>query len=221
MKILITGFEPFGEEDINPSYEAVKQIGKIAGVSIVKEEIPVVFGEASEYLIQLIAQHQPDSVVLVGQAGGRAEINVERVAINICDTAYPDNAGNIPQDQPVVEGGESAYFATIPIKKIVDAVRNAHLPAKVSNTAGTYVCNELMYSCLRHLHGTGISAGFIHVPYSSEQVQNKPGVPSMDIPDIARSLEVIIETIAAHRNAAHQNAAHQNEAHQNAAHRNL
>ena len=201
MKLLLTGFTPFAGETINPALEAVKRLpNEIAGMEIVKLEVPTVFGESVRMVQEAIEREQPDFVLSVGQAGGRAEITPERVAINVDDARIPDNAGQQPIDVPIFADGENAYFATLPVKAMAEAIREAGLPSALSNTAGTYVCNHLMYGVLYHLnrHHKDAKAGFIHVPYIPEQTADKPGVPSMPLDDIVRALEAAIAAIPAH-----------------------
>ena len=201
MKLLLTGFTPFAGETINPALEAVKRVKpEIAGMEIVKLEVPTVFGESVRLVQEAIEREQPDFVLSVGQAGGRAEITPERVAINVDDARIPDNVGQQPIDVPIFVDGENAYFATLPVKAMAEAIREAGLPSALSNTAGTFVCNHLMYGVLHHLHQNHKSAkaGFIHVPYISEQTADKPGVPSMPLDDIVRALEAAIAAIPAH-----------------------
>ena len=201
MKLLLTGFTPFAGETINPALEAVKRLpNEIAGMEIVKLEVPTVFGESVRMVQEAIEREQPDFVLSVGQAGGRAEITPERVAINVDDARIPDNAGQQPIDVPIFADGENAYFATLPVKAMAEAIREAGLPSALSNTAGTYVCNHLMYGVLYHLnrHHKDAKAGFIHVPYIPEQIADKPGVPSMPLDDIVRALEAAIAAIPAH-----------------------
>lgn len=201
MKLLLTGFTPFAGETINPALEAVKRLpNEIAGLEIVKLEVPTVFGESVQLVAEAIEREQPDFVLSIGQAGGRAAVTPERVAINVDDARIPDNAGQQPIDVPIFVDGENAYFATLPVKAMTDAIRNAGLPSALSNTAGTYVCNHLMYGVLHHLHQNhkSIKAGFIHVPYIPEQTADKPGVPSMPLDDIVRALEAAIAAIPAH-----------------------
>ncbi|WP_314640551.1 pyroglutamyl-peptidase I [Stomatobaculum longum] len=201
MKLLLTGFTPFDGETINPALEAVKRVkSEIAGMEIVKLEVPTVFGESVRLVAEAIEREQPDFVLSVGQAGGRAAITPERVAINVDDARIPDNAGQQPIDVPIFADGENAYFATLPVKAMAEAIREAGLPSALSNTAGTYVCNHLMYGVLYHLnrHHKDAKAGFIHVPYIPEQTADKPGVPSMPLDDIVRALEAAIAAIPAH-----------------------
>ena len=201
MKLLLTGFTPFDGEKINPALEAVKRVKpEIAGMEIVKLEVPTVFGESVRLVAEAIEREQPDFVLSIGQAGGRAEITPERVAINVDDARIPDNVGQQPIDVPIFADGENAYFATLPVKAMAEAIQKAGLPAALSNTAGTFVCNHLMYGVLHHLHQNHKSAkaGFIHVPYIPEQTADKPGVPSMPLDDIVRALEAAIAAIPAH-----------------------
>lgn len=198
MKVIITGFQPFGKETINPSYEAVRLLpDEIAGAQIIKLQIPVVFGKAGEILAEAIRKESPDVVICVGQAGGRTCMSIERVAINWkeCSADFPDNDGNSPSGNPVQEDGENAYFATIPIKAMVEHMKQNHIPAAISNTAGTYVCNDLMYNLLYTLDKEfpKTRGGFIHVPYATEQCTAHPNFASMSIPDISAGLKFGIE----------------------------
>lgn len=152
MKVLITGFDPFGGEKINPAWEAVKALpDNIDGIEVVKLQIPTVFKKSAKKLFENIDSVKPDVVICVGQAGGRYEFSVERVAINVDDGRIPDNDGYQPVDSPVFEDGENAYFSTLPIKAIVEEVKKVGIPSAVSNTAGTYVCNHIMYLSLIHI----------------------------------------------------------------------
>ena len=201
MKILITGFDPFGGENVNPAYEAVKLLpDTIAGAEIIKLEVPTRFHRAGAVLEDAMQRHKPDAVICVGQAGGRAAITPEKVAINLMDGRIPDNAGYQPVDVPIRADGPAAYFATLPVKAMVQRMRDAGIPAAVSYTAGTYVCNYLLYTLLYLIDKKypNVRGGFIHVPYAMEQVINKPlGTPSMDLRQIARGLETAVEAVAA------------------------
>ncbi len=201
MKILITGFDPFGGENVNPAYEAVKLLpDTIAGAEIIKLEVPTRFHRAGAVLEDAMQRHKPDAVICVGQAGGRAAITPEKVAINLMDGRIPDNAGYQPVDAPIREDGETAYFTSLPVKAMVQRMRDAGIPAAVSYTAGTYVCNYLLYTLLYLIDKKypNVRGGFIHVPYAMEQVINKPlGTPSMDLRQIARGLETAVEAVAA------------------------
>lgn len=198
MKILVTGFEPFGGERVNPALEVVSGLpATIGGATVVTAAIPVVFGQSAQVLEDLLVWHRPDVVVCIGQAGGRSDLTLERVAINVNDAPIADNAGQQPIDEPIRADGQTAYFSTLPIKTMVAAIRQAGLPASVSNTAGTYVCNHLMYQVLYLADKSfpGLRAGFIHVPYLPSQVLDKPGTPSMSLSDISRGLEVALESL--------------------------
>ncbi|MBR2637081.1 MAG: pyroglutamyl-peptidase I [Oscillospiraceae bacterium] len=199
MKILVTGFDPFGGEPVNSALEAVMGMAdEIAGAQIIKLEIPTVFGLCIEKVREAIIAHQPDVVMCVGQAGRRFGVTPEKVAINLDDLPYgADNAGNCPKDQPVAADGPAAYFSTIPVKAMTEAIKAKGLPASVSYTAGTAVCNHMMYGAL-HLAATefpGLRAGFVHVPFVTKQVVARPGFPSMKLEDITTALEACVETI--------------------------
>lgn len=198
MKVLITGFDPFGGEKINPAWEAVRALpDNIDGIEVVKLQIPTVFKKSAKKLFENIDSVKPDVVICVGQAGGRYEFSVERVAINVDDGRIPDNDGYQPVDSSVFEDGENAYFSTLPIKAIVEEVKKAGIPAAVSNTAGTYVCNHIMYSLLYYLNknNLNIKGGFIHVPFIPEQVVEKKNTPYMELTRITKALEISIKAI--------------------------
>ena len=198
MKLLITGFEPFGGETINPAYEAVKTLeDKIMNAEIIKREIPTVFNKSIEVLENLIENEKPDIVICVGQAGGRYDISLERVAINIDDARIKDNEGNQPVDIKIFEDGENAYFTSLPIKRMVKKIREAGIPASISNTAGTFVCNHIMYGLLYLIDKKypNIRGGFIHVPYLPEQVISKRNMPSMSIENIRKGLRLAVEVV--------------------------
>lgn len=199
MKILVTGFDPFGGESVNPAYEAVKKLpDEIQGAQIIKMEIPTVFSRSATVVEEGIKKYQPDVVINVGQAGGRSCVTVEKVAINLAEARIPDNDGEQPIDVPLREDGDTAYFATIPVKAMVEHVREHDIPCHISYTAGTYVCNSIMYHVLYMTKNKypNILAGFIHVPYATEQVVDKPnGTASMPLDMIAKSLYYAIEAI--------------------------
>lgn len=197
MKLLLTAFDPFGGAAINPALEAVKGVPeKIGNVEVIKLTVPTVFHKSVDLTVQAIDTHRPDAVLCIGQAGGRYELTPERVAINLDDARIPDNAGSQPIDVPICPNGPAAYFSTLPIKAMASAIREAGLPASVSNTAGTFVCNHLMYGVLHHLavHQPGTKAGFLHVPFAPCQVTGRPA-PSMSIPDITRGIEAAVRAI--------------------------
>lgn len=203
MKVLITGFDPFGGESVNPAFEAVKLLPDvIAGAEIIKLEIPTVFSKSGPAVEAGIIEHNPDIVINVGQAGGRSCVTPEVIGINLAEARIPDNDGEQPMDAKLQEDGPAAYFATIPVKAIIQNIRDHGLPCHASYTAGTYVCNCVMYNVL-HMAATKyphIRAGFIHVPFAAEQVVNKPnGTASMSLTDIAKSLEYAIEAAVANK----------------------
>ena len=196
MKVLMTGFDPFGGESVNPAYEAVKALpGEIEGAQIIKREVPTVYGKAARILKQEMEKIHPDIVICVRQAGGRAGISIEKIAINYRDARIQDNEGNQPQDCPILAEGTDAYFATLPVKKIVAELQKAGIPAQISYSAGTFVCNDIFYS-LMHMAANeypGIKAGFIHVPFIPLQVVDKAnGTASMALDMIVEALEVAI-----------------------------
>ncbi|HFI0292458.1 TPA: pyroglutamyl-peptidase I [Streptococcus suis] len=198
MKILVTGFDPFGGESINPALEAVKRLlNEIAGASIITLEVPTVFHRSAAVLEAAMDQHQPDVVLCIGQAGGRFELTPERVAINQDDARIADNEGQQPIDAVIREDGPPAYFSTLPIKAMVEAIRQQMIPASVSNTAGTFVCNHLMYQALylADKKFPQTKAGFMHIPFLPEQVVQKPNQPSMALETIVKGLEAAISAI--------------------------
>lgn len=198
MKILVTGFDPFGSDKINPAIEAVKRLpDTIKGAKIIKLEIPTVFNKSAQVVHQAIVKEQPDYVLNVGQAGGRSALTPERVAININDGRIPDNDGYQPLDEPIQPDGDTAYFTQLPIKAMAKAIRAAGLPAIVSNTAGTYVCNHIFYQVqyMRTKDFPKLKAGFIHIPFLPEQVITRPNQPSMALADIVKGLTAAIGAI--------------------------
>lgn len=203
MKVLITGFDPFGGENINPALEAVKLLPKnICGAEVIKLEIPTVFRKSLAKIEEAIENHCPDIVISVGQAGGRFGVTPERVAINIDDARIKDNEGNQPLDVSIYEDGAPAYFTNLPIKAMVNEIKEGGLPAAVSNTAGTFVCNHVMYGLLYLVDKKypNMKAGFIHVPYIPSQVIDKPEKPSMSIIDISKALELAIKAAVENEN---------------------
>ena len=196
MKVLVTGFDPFGGESINPAWEAVKVIkDEIAGAEIVKMQIPTVVGKSIAKIHDKMVEINPDIVIAVGQAGGRFGVTPERVAINVTDARIPDNEGNQPIDEVIFEDGDAAYFSNLPVKAMVQAIKDAGYPSVLSNTAGTYICNHVMYGILYYIQKEfpNVRGGFIHVPYATSQVVNKPNTASMSLADITASLEAAIK----------------------------
>ncbi len=195
MKVLVTGFDPFGGEKLNPALEAIKSLpSEIQGAEVRWLEVPTVFYKSAKILEEEIRIYQPDIVLCIGQAGGRKGLTPERVAINQDDARIQDNEGNQPIDRPIQLDGPPAYFSSLPIKAMVQAIKEEGLPASVSNTAGTFVCNHLMYQVLYLVEKEfpTIKAGFMHIPYMMEQVIDKPNTPAMDLVDIVRGIEAAI-----------------------------
>ncbi len=193
--VLITGFEPFGGETVNPSWEVVKLLDGtiIDDCRVVARQLPCVFGESLEVLNAAIDALQPSVVLAIGQAGGRVDVTVERVAINVDDARIPDNRGQQPVDVAIVPDGPAAWFSTLPIKAMVTALREAGIPASVSQTAGTFVCNHVMYGALHKLADwPEVKGGFIHIPYLPEQAAAHPGAPSMAAQTVKQALEIAI-----------------------------
>lgn len=198
MKLLLTAFDPFGGETVNPAQEAVKMVSsRVGNVEVIKCVVPTVFGKSIETVAAAIEDCRPDAVLCIGQAGGRADLTPERIAINLDDASIADNEGNRPVDTPIFPDGKPAYFSTLPVKAMVAAIRAAGIPASLSNTAGTFVCNHLMYGVLYTLekHCPGVRGGFLHVPYIPSQVTGGRGIPSMSAADIVRGLEAAIAAI--------------------------
>ena len=195
MKVFVTGFDPFGGEKLNPALEAIKSLpSEIQGAEVRWLEVPTVFYKSAKILEEEIRIYQPDIVLCIGQAGGRKGLTPERVAINQDDARIQDNEGNQPIDRPIQLDGPPAYFSSLPIKAMVQAIKEEGLPASVSNTAGTFVCNHLMYQVLYLVEKEfpTIKAGFMHIPYMMEQVIDKPNTPAMDLVDIVRGIEAAI-----------------------------
>ena len=188
-QLLITGFDPFGGEKINPAWEAVKLLPERIGCyRLRKLEIPTVFGAAAEKICA--AAEGADVILMIGQAGGRAAVTPERVAINLRDARIADNAGFAPRELPCVPGGPDAYFATVPVRAMAEAICGAGLPGQVSLSAGAFVCNDTFYRVAHHFSGSQTGVGFIHVPFLPRQA--KEGTPSMALEDIVRALTAAI-----------------------------
>ena len=191
-KLLISGFFPFDKEEINPSWEALCRMpDRISEYELTKICIPVVFSEAAKVLIGEAEKINPDIILCIGQAGGRSAVTPELVGINLRHANIPDNDGNMPKDEPIIPGGEKAYFSTLPVRKIASAINGLGIPSQVSYSAGAYVCNDVLYTLLSHFENSNTKVGFIHVPYCKEQ--NKE--PSMSLDDIIKALTVAIENI--------------------------
>lgn len=198
MKILVTGFDPFGGEPINPAIESVKRLpDNIAGAEIIKLEIPTVRKKSLEKIEKAINEHNPDVILSIGQAGGRFDISIERVGINLDDFRIPDNEGNQIIDEPVFPDGENSYFVKLPVKAMVQNVQKNDIPASVSYTAGTFVCNHVLYGVLYLIEKKykGKKSGFIHIPFLPQQVIDKRNMPSMELNTIVKGLTAAIEAI--------------------------
>ena len=197
-KVLVTGFDPFGGDAMNPAFEAVKLMpDMINDATIIKLEVPTVFKKSIDVLKEAIAKEKPEVVVCVGQAGGRFDVTPERVAINQDDARIPDNEKNQPIDVPIFEDGDTAYFSKLPIKAMVATMREGGVPASVSNSAGTFVCNHIMYGLLYLIDKEfpDIRGGFIHVPFATEQVIDRPNAPSLTLEQIAEGLRLSVVAI--------------------------
>ena len=199
MKLLVTAFEPFGGEEINPALEAVKLLPpSLGGAELLKLTVPTAFSRAADAVTAAILSEKPGAVLMIGQAGGRSAITPERAALNIASASIADNDGCRPVEEPIEPEGPAAYFSTLPIVNMVEAIRGEALPASVSNTAGTFVCNYLMYSVLHFIaaHKLGVRAGFMHVPFAPEQTAKQLSpAPSMSVKDIERGIEAALGAV--------------------------
>ena len=190
-KLLITGFDPFGGQSVNPAWEAVRLLPDAIGeYELCKLNIPTVFSLAASMVLEKAAEVQPDVILSVGQAGGRSAVTPERIGINIRTARIPDNQGSRPQEEPICPSGPDGLFATVPVSAMARAISEAGLPAAVSNTAGTFVCNDVLYTLLHHYTGSAVRVGFIHVPYLPGQ-----GSPSLPLEDTVRALEAAIRAL--------------------------
>jgi len=197
MRILVTGFEPFGQDNVNPSSELLKKLpSQILKADVIKLEIPVVRWKALDKIREAIKEYSPDVVLSVGQLAGRSDISIERVAINIDDYQMPDNDGNKPIDEPIIKDAPNAYFMSIPIKAIHKKLIENRMPASISNSMGTYLCNHVAYGVANMISEyENIKSGFIHIPILPEQAINKPKTPSMSLETSTRAIELVIEAI--------------------------
>lgn len=195
--VLLTGFDPFGGESINPAWEVAKSLDEktIGEYKIFSKQVPTVFHKSISVLKEYIKELNPEIIMCIGQAGGRPDITIERVAINIDDARIADNEGNQPVDVPVVEEGPAAYWSTLPMKAIVKRLQEEGVPASVSQSAGTFVCNHLFYGLMHELekHDKKIKGGFVHIPFLPEQASNYPGQPSMSLSTISKGIELAVE----------------------------
>jgi pyroglutamyl-peptidase len=191
-KVLLTGFEPFGKATLNPSGEIVKQI---SGENIVTAILPVAYAQSAERLLALIAEHNPEVVICLGQAEGRTHISPERIAINLDDARLADNEGVIRNDVPIVVGAPVAYESTLPIKEFVKAINDAGVPAAVSLSAGAFLCNHIFYVAQDHFKGTKVRSGFVHVPLMDEQAAEFPGLPTMPLDQMVKAVRTMLEVL--------------------------
>jgi pyroglutamyl-peptidase len=203
MRVLVTGFEPFDGQSLNPSWEVARALHGVvmAGAQVTAVQLPCVFALALPALQQALASHRPDIVLALGQAEGRCDFSVERVAINVQDARIPDNAGAQPIDVPVVAGGPAAYFSSLPIKALVAGLRAAGFPASVSQTAGTFVCNQVFYGLQHALAGQGVHSGFMHLPLLPEQAAHWKGasLPSLPASLMVAGVQQALALLVLHR----------------------
>ena len=191
-KVLLTGFEPFGNASLNPSGEIVKQI---SGENIVTAILPVAYEQSAKALLTLIEQHKPDVVISLGQAEGRTQITPERIAINLDDARLADNQGVMRNDVPILVGGPVAYESTLPIKEFVKAIKAIKVPAAVSLSAGAFLCNHIFYVAQNKFAGTQVRSGFVHVPLMDEQAGEFPGLPTMPLAQMIKAVRAMLEVL--------------------------
>lgn len=190
-KLLITGFDPFDGGQVNPSWKAVESLpDQIGEFVLCKLHLPTVYGKAPQIVVKTAEEFHPDAILCIGLAGGRSAVTPERIAVNIRDARIPDNEGNHPRGELISPDGPAAYFSTVPVADMAEAIRTAGIPASVSNTAGTFVCNDTLYSLLHHYAGTPVRVGFIHVPFLPDQ-----GTPSLPLNDTVAALTVAIKVL--------------------------
>lgn len=193
-KLLITGFDPFGGEEVNPSWEAVSRLeDRIGAYEVIKMQLPTVYEKAAQMVIERANTLMPDAILLIGQAGGRRAVTPEVIGINLREAALSDNEGNRIVNEPIVKDGPAAYFSTAPVRKMVQNIKDAGLPAALSYSAGAFVCNDVLYSLLHHFKNTSLPVGFIHVPYLPEQA--KENAPSLTLEEITRALTAAAEAL--------------------------
>ena len=190
--ILLTGFEPFGTATSNPSGEIVKQI---SGENIVTAILPVAYAQSAERLLSLIEQHNPDVVICLGQAEGRTQITPEKVAINLDDARLADNEGVLRNDVKIIEHGPDAYFSTLPVKDMVEAMKAQGIPAAVSLSAGAFLCNHVFYVAQNKFAGSNVRSGFVHVPLMDSQAPEFPGLPTMPLDQMVTAVRAMLEVL--------------------------
>jgi len=199
MKILLTGFEPFGQEEVNSSWEAVSLMPeRLNNVEVTKVRLPVSFKRSPLLLEEAVNLHTPDVVLCIGQSGGRSEINIERVALNLADSTKPDNDDYQPLDIPIIVGASEAYFSNLPVKQLKESICEQGIPAIISNSAGLYVCNSVFYTALHLIHSKypAMRGGFIHVPYLPSQVVGKLKQPSMSAETVVTALKTVVQALS-------------------------
>ncbi|TDR44084.1 pyroglutamyl-peptidase [Tahibacter aquaticus] len=205
-RVLLTGFDPFGGESINPSWEAVRRLHgeSVRGHLLVAQQLPTVFGLSLRHLRTALRRHRPVLTICVGQAGGRAALSLERIAINVDDARIPDNQGKQPLDKAVVRGAPAAYFSTLPIKAQLQALHAAGLPAEISQTAGTFVCNHVFYGLMHALQATPKQrGGFVHIPFLPQQAARHGDAPALALEAVVQGLRLIVDTaLTTRRDAA-------------------
>jgi pyroglutamyl-peptidase len=191
-KVLLTGFEPFGNATSNPSGEIVKQI---SGDNIVTAILPVAYTQSADRLLSLIEQHNPDVVICLGQAEGRTAITPEKVAINLDDARLADNDGVLRNDVKIISDGPDAYFSTLPLKELVDAMNAKGIPASISLSAGAFLCNHVFYVAQNKFVGTHVRSGFVHVPLMDSQAPEFPGMPTMPLDQMVTAVRAMLEVL--------------------------
>jgi pyroglutamyl-peptidase len=190
--VLLTGFEPFGAATSNPSGEIVKQI---SGDNIITAILPVAYTQSADRLLALIAEHNPDVVICLGQAEGRTAITPEKVAINLDDARLADNEGVLRSDVKILDKGPDAYFSTLPVKEMVEAIKAQGIPASVSFSAGAFLCNHVFYVAQNKFVGTNVRSGFVHVPLMDSQAPEFPGLPTMPLDQMVTAVKAILNTV--------------------------
>lgn len=201
MKILLTAFDPFGGEPVNPAWEAVQRLRAPEGAELVRLQVPTVFGRSGDLVCAAMERERPELVLCIGQAAGRAALTPERAAVNLAEASIPDNAGAQPRGEPVIPGGPEKLFSNLPVRDLAEAIRTAGVAAEVSDSAGTFVCNQLLYRVLDAIgqRFPGMSGGFIHVPCLPEQalrLGREKTIPSMELEEIVKGLEAALDFLA-------------------------